>query len=305
MKIDDLALFVEVADQLSFTEAANNLDLPQSTVSRKIKQIEDTLQSRLFERTSRQIFLTQQGHQFYKHSKAIVEEFRHAQDNLTDFQSEPSGEIHLCMPGFFCEVLSKEFFDDFMRTFPKIRIHIKTLSPTQIEQTNDADLFFYIQPPKNSGMVARRLYTFSRRFYASPDYLAAHGIPNHPLDLVHHNCLRFDSRLVDPSCWHYSEGNDVHCVEVDGTFISESIRSTMQLAAKGHGICYTPQSLTNTLVREGKLICLFDGKYSFEQPYYVMYHSRHHMPKRVRVFLDMLTQYVEQKHDLFDFWIGL
>ncbi|MGF1724388.1 LysR family transcriptional regulator [Photobacterium nomapromontoriensis] len=301
MKIDDLALFVKVADQLSFTEAANNLDLPQSTVSRKIKQIEDALQSRLFERTSRQIFLTQQGHQFYKHCKAIVDEFHLAQENLTDFQSAPSGDLHLCMPTFFSEALSKEFFDDFMRSFPKIRIHIKTLSPTLIEQTSDADLFFYIEPPRNSGMVARRLFTFSRRFYAAPSYLKKYGTPNHPRYLIHHNCLRFDSRLVDASYWHYIENNEVHCVEVDGSFISESIRSTMQLAEKGNGICYTPQFLTNPLVREGKLICLFDGKYSFEQPYYVMYHSRHHMPKKIHVFLDMLTQYVEQKYDLFDF----
>ncbi|MGF1686569.1 LysR family transcriptional regulator [Photobacterium japonica] len=301
MKIDDLALFVEVADQLSFTEAANTLDLPQSTVSRKIKQLEDQLQARLFERTSRQIFLTQQGRQFYHHSKAIVEEFHLAQDNLSDFQSAPSGDIHLCMPTFFSEVLSKEFFDIFMRTFPDIRIHIKTLSPTQIEQTSDADLFFYVEMPKNSGMVARRLFTFSRRFYAAPSYLEKHGTPTHPSELVHYNCLRFDTRLADPSCWLYVEGNDVHCVDVDGTFMSESIRSTMQLAVQGHGICYTPQFLTNAMVREGKLVCLFDGKYSFEQPYYVMYHSRHHMPKKIRVFLDMLTQYAEQKYDLFEF----
>ncbi|GAL04034.1 transcriptional regulator LysR family [Photobacterium aphoticum] len=171
MKIDDLALFVEVADQLSFTEAANNLDLPQSTVSRKIKQLEDQLQARLFERTSRQIFLTEQGRQFYAHCQSIVQEFQLAQDNLSDFQSAPSGDIHLCMPTFFSEVLSKEFFGIFMRTFPDIRIHIKTLSPTQIEQTCDADLFFYVEMPKNSGMVARRLFTFSRRFYAAPSYL--------------------------------------------------------------------------------------------------------------------------------------
>ncbi|KLV03847.1 LysR family transcriptional regulator [Photobacterium aquae] len=301
MKIDDLALFVEVADQLSFTDAANTLDLPQSTVSRKIKQIEETLQARLFERTSRQIFLTQQGHQFYQHSKAIVDEFRLAQDNLSDFQSAPSGDIHLCMPAFFSEVLSKEFFDIFLRTFPDIRIRIKILSPTQIEQTSDADLFFYLEPPQNSCMVARRLFTFSRRFYAAPSYLDKYGVPSHPSELIHHNCLRFDSRLVDPSCWYYFEGNNIHCVEVEGCFMSESIRSTMQLAAQGHGICYTPQFLTNGMVRDGQLICLFDGKYSFEQPYYVMYHSRHHMPKRVRVFLDMLTQYAEQKYDLFEF----
>ena len=301
MKIDDLALFVEVADQLSFTDAANNLDLPQSTVSRKIKQIEDALQSRLFERTSRQIFLTQQGHQFYKHSKAIVDEFRLAQDNLTDFQSEPSGVINLYMPGFFSELLAQEFFDIFMRTFPKIRINVKTLAPTQIEQTSDADLFFYLTPPKNSGMVARRLFSFSRRFYSAPEYLANAGAPEHPSQLSEHNCLRFDSCITDQACWYYVDKGEIHCIDVDGSFTSESIKNTVKMALKGHGVCFAPQFLANKYVREGKLVCLFDGKYSYEQPYYVMYHSRNHMPKKTRVFLDMLIQYAEQKHNLFEF----
>ncbi|ELP1877933.1 LysR family transcriptional regulator [Vibrio vulnificus] len=301
MKIDDLALFVEVADQLSFTEAANNLDLPQSTVSRKIKQIEDSLESRLFERTSRQIFLTQQGHQFYKHSKAIVDEFRLAQDNLTDFQSEPSGEINLYMPAFFSELLAKEFFDIFMRTFPRIRINCKALMPNLIEQISDADLFFYLSPPKNSNMIARRLFTCSRRFYASPEYLKVHGFPEHPKDLENFDCLCFDDRLTDPSCWQYVEDGVIHHVEVASTFSSQSLKTTLEMALKGHGICYTPQFLANPFVREEKLICLFNGKYAFEQPYYVIYHSRSHMPKKTRVFLDMLTQYVEQKYNLFEF----
>lgn len=301
MKIDDLALFVEVADQLSFTEAANNLDLPQSTVSRKIKQIEDALQSRLFERTSRQIFLTQQGHQFYKHSKAIVDEFNLAQDNLTDFQSEPSGEINLYMPAFFAELLAHEFFDIFMRTFPKIRINCKALMPNLIEQTSDADLFFYLTPPKNSHMIARRLFSCSRRFYATPDYLERAGTPEHPQQLVDFNCLRFDNRITDPSCWQYMEDGLIHCVEVDGTFSSQSVKVTLEMALKGQGICYSPQFLANPYVRDGKLVCLFEGKYSFEQPYYVIYHSRNHMPKKNRVFIDMLTQYVEQKYNLFEF----
>lgn len=300
MKIDDLALFVEVADQLSFTEAANNLDLPQSTVSRKIKQIEDALQSRLFERTSRQIFLTQQGHQFYKHSKAIVDEFHLAQDNLTDFQSEPSGEINLYMPAFFSELLAQEFFDIFMRTFPEIRINCKALTPTQIEQTSDADLFFYLTPPKNNSMIARRLFSFSRRFYATQDFLTRFGAPEHPSHLPKFNCLRFDSRITDPSCWQYVEDDLVHCVNVDGSFSSQSIKVTLELALKDHGICYIPQFMANQSVRNGKLVCLFDGKYSFEQPYYVMYHSRNHMPKKTRVFLDMLIQYADQKPDLFE-----
>ena len=299
MKIEDLKLFVLVAKHLSFTDAANELDLPQSSVSRKIKQIEDTLQVRLFERTSRKIFLTEQGARFYQHCKDIVEEFECATGSLVEHQKEPEGTLTVCMVPFMAELLSKEFLGFFMKTFPKINLVYKALNPKDLEDCCDADLMLYIHPPKDQTMIARRIMTFSRRFYASPEYLRQHGTPEHPSTLSQHNCLRFDTKVHPVDEWLYHDNHTLQSVTVNGTFTSDSINLTKDFAVQGQGICWLPQFFANQDVRDGNLVCLFDGKYSIEQPYYVIYHSRRYMQRKIQVFLDMLTQYMEQKYNVF------
>ena len=139
----------------------------------------------------------------------------------------------------------------------------------------------------------------SRRFYASPDYLDKHGVPEHPSALSKHNCLKFDTKVQPINEWAYLEDQTVKTVSVNGSFTSDSISLTMDFAIKGQGICWVPQFLANEAVREGNLVCLFDGKYSIEQPFYVMFHSRRYMQNKIKVFLDMLTQYMEQKYNVF------
>ncbi|WP_419535491.1 LysR family transcriptional regulator [Endozoicomonas sp.] len=300
MKIDDLALFVRVAEELSFTEAANILDLPQSTVSRKIKHMEENLQARLFERTGRHIFLTPQGSQFYKNSKKIVDEYQLAKSSIDDFQKEPAGELTLYMLPFFAELLTKEFFPLYLTAFPKVNIVNKILSYDQLDQVQDADLIFYPLPPRNTNMVAKRVLTCSRRFYASPDYLKRHGNPEHPRDLADMHCLRFDNKESDVDKWFYFEEDNVEQVTVKGPFTCESLNLTIELARKGMGVCFVPQFMVNPLVRSQELVCLFEGRYSYEQPYYVIYHSNSYMPNKTRAFLDMFSQYMEQSNNVFN-----
>ncbi|MDD1783486.1 LysR family transcriptional regulator [Enterovibrio sp. ZSDZ35] len=299
MKIEDLFLFVQVADQLSFTGAANVLDLPQSTVSRKIKQMEDVLEVRLFERTCREIFLTEPGKQFYLHSKKIVEEYENAKSFLTEYSEEPSGDITLhCMP-YFTRLLSDDFFPKFMKSFPNIRITTRSFEPSKMEQLQDGDLIFYLFPPRDPNMVARRIFTISRRFYASPEYLLQHGEPKHPSELEKHNCLRFDSRILPADVWQYSDGNELCSVKVSGSFTCDSIKATFDLSVRGVGVCWVPQTMADKMVREKKLVCLFGGKYGMEQPYYVIYHSRNYLPKKTKVFLEMLTKHMEGNKQIF------
>ena len=300
MKIEDLALFVHVAGHLSFSDAANELDLPQSSVSRKIRQMEDNLQVRLFERTSREIYLTEQGKQFYNDSKEIVDKFNCATDNLVNYQNEPQGTLTVCLLPFMAEMLSKEFFGFFMKTFPKINLVYTALKPEHLEHSFDVDLMFYIHPPKDQSMIARRIMTGTRRFYASPDYLAKQGTPEHPSELSDHNCLRFDTKVYPVDEWLYLDEGRLEAVSVNGSFTSDSINLTLELATQGQGICWVPQFLANKAVRDGHLVCLFEGKYAFEQPFYVIYRSRRHMPKKMKVFLDMLTQYIEQRYNVFN-----
>lgn len=300
MKIEDLNLFVQVANQLSFTGAANILDLPQSTVSRKIKQMEEALEIRLFERTCREIFLTEPGRQFYEHSKKILQEFDDAKSFLRDYSSQPSGDITLyCMP-YFTRLLVADFLPIFIKTFPDIRISSRSFEPALMDQIQEGDLIFYLFPPRDPNMVSRRLFSVSRRFYASPEYLSKHGNPSHPGELKNHNCLRFDNRVSPVEEWNYIEEGEIKSVPIQGSFTCDVVDATMELAMKGAGICWIPQPMANHAVREGKLVCLFDGKYSFDQPYYVVYHSKNYVPRKVKVFLDMLTQYVEQRQDLFN-----
>ncbi|MGF1757263.1 LysR family transcriptional regulator [Photobacterium sagamiensis] len=300
MKLEDIELFVHVADHMSFTDAANDLDLPQPSVSRKIKQLEDGLKVRLFERTSRKICLTEQGVQFYKHCKVILDELSTAKETLADYQNEPSGTLTLCISPLFAELLSRKFFSQFMKAFPEIKIVYKAFRPEDLEKEFEYDLMFYIHPPKDQSMIARRVLNCPRRFYASPAYLDKCGYPEHPSELSNHNCLIFDSKIHPTDKFFYLENGHLEFVQVDGTFISDSMNLTMDLAVQGHGVCWVPQQLADNEVRKGNLVCLFGGKYAIEQSYYVIYSSRRYMAKKVKVFLDMFTQYMEQTHNIFD-----
>lgn len=300
MKIEDLFLFVQVADHLSFTKAGNLLDLPQSTVSRKIKQMEDALAIRLFERTSHEIFLTEPGRQFYEHSKKIVAEYEDAKSYLLDYSTEPRGDVTLYCAPYFAKQLAVDFFSVFMKNFPKIHLIVRSFEPLNMGKIQEGDLIFYLYPPKDPTMIARRIFTVSRRFYASPEYLADKGLPTHPRALSEHNCVRFDNRIFPVEQWSYVENNEEKKIRVGGSFTCDAIDTTLDMAIKGLGVCWVPQPMANKSVREGKLVCLFDGGYGTEQPYYVIYHSKNYVPKKVKVFLDMLTQYMDQHQNIFN-----
>lgn len=300
MKLEDIELFIHVADHMSFTDAANELELTQPSVSRKIKQLEDELKVRLFERTSRKICLTEQGMQFYKHCKVILDELSSAKETLADYQNEPSGTLTICISPWFADLLSKKFFSAFMKAFPKIKLVYKAFRPEDLDHELECDLMFYIHPPKDKGMIARRILTCARRFYASPAYLEKYGHPAHPSELSNHNCLVFDSKIHPTDEYLYLENGHLKSVKIDGSLVSDSVNLTMDLSLQGHGVCWVPQQFADNEVRKGNLVCLFEGKYGTEQSYYVIYNSRRYMPKKIKVFLDMLIQYMEQTYNIFD-----
>ena len=187
----DMALFVEVAHAMSFSRAAQKLDMPQSTLSRRISELERALGVRLFNRTTRRVELTEAGRAYYQRAAPIVEEARRIHDELNGQHAHPQGLLRVSMSVDFAYEFLAPLLPAFAVQYPDIELDID-VTPRRVDLIGDPfDLVVRAGELPDSTFVATLLMRAPRHLYASPAYLKRHGVPHTPQALSGHRFLRF------------------------------------------------------------------------------------------------------------------
>jgi DNA-binding transcriptional LysR family regulator len=285
-----MRLFVEVARTRSFRRAAEALDMPNSTVSRHIAELEKTIGLRLLHRSTRKVELTEAGEVYFKRCQSIVEEARIAHESLLDVAERPTGTLRVSMPADLATGHLAPILADFAKVYPLIAFEFD-LTPRRIDlQAEPFDLAIRIGPPPTapSMLVARQIALLPRYLYASPGYLKNAPPLSHPDDLRHHVlCVTQGTpRQGDVSRTFYRGEEKVEVVTAT-RFAMNSVGLSRELATQGVGIAALDPELARDDLALGRLIrVLPEWRLSPVQVHAIT--ETRLLPARVRLFIEFL-----------------
>ncbi|WP_192564697.1 MULTISPECIES: LysR family transcriptional regulator [Pseudomonas] len=249
--LNDMALFVEVVKMRGFRGAAESLGMPNSTLSRRISGLEKAIGLRLLHRTTRRIELTEAGQLYFERCKRIVEEARLAHEQLGEMLARPSGLLRVSMPVDFATIYLAPLIAEFAREYPGISFDLD-LTPRQVDLVSDpVDIVIRMGEPPNSNLIARKLASMKRGFYASPRYLELFGEPEQPAQLINHECLRMRGSGSDR--WTLTSETGSEQVEVGGRFELNSVGMLRRMASLDLGIALLPEGIAVQDVASGTL----------------------------------------------------
>ncbi|MBB3353087.1 LysR family transcriptional regulator [Rhizobium sp. L9] len=285
--LNDIAVFVKVAQYGSFSRAAYSLGMPVSTVSRKVTSLEEQLGVTLLQRTTRKLSLTAQGRAYYDRCSEPLAHLMDAEQALTETQRKPEGLLKISVPVIFGQDVFYEFISSFLRTYPDIQIDLFVTNLFLDLVAENVDLAIRFGELKDSSIVAQRLGRSVRYLVATPDYLEGRALPLKPEDLKDHRCVLLNGRNGEAD-WHLVSGRKSAHVRVSGPVSSRDFEAVSAFTYRGHGIGLLPSTYCDEGINRGELIRLLPDWSSPEIFVHAVYPTRRFLPLRLQVFLEAL-----------------
>ena len=284
----EMTVVVEVARQGSFSGAARRLDLSPSAVSKLVTRMEQRLDSRLFNRTTRRLSLTEGGRQFHDRCLQILDQIEAAEEQLLGYQRAPMGELKVTCSPAFARYQLLPLMPEFLAACPQLEVNLRITGESLNLITHDIDVAIRHGRLEDSSLVARQLAASRRVVCASPAYLDAHGTPDKPADLSQHNCL--SSASGNLKHWRFTRRGRDQEVTVSGNFSCDTVEALRDLALRGMGIVNLAEFVVAPDLKSGDLRRLLPGYRSEAQPLHVVYPHRLQLPSKVRVFVEFLVE---------------
>ncbi len=297
---DDLLLFARVMDSGSFSRAAERVQLPKSSVSRRIAALEQRLGEKLLQRSTRRLALTEFGAGVLEHARALTAEVEGALALASQRQLRPSGRLRVSMPADLAHQAFGDMLSDFILRYPDITLMLD-LSPRRVDLIAEGfDLAVRIgELPADSQLAARRLAVFSNGLYASPAYLQAHGAPQQPEDLLDQHGLMILNRAGEAPPWRLQrlrpDGSEDSW---SGTPARRSLVNApdmlLRLACAGVGITAVGNHFAGPWLASGQLQPVLPDWQLPDVTCWAVFPERRLMPLRTRVFLEALAARMAQ-----------
>jgi DNA-binding transcriptional LysR family regulator len=298
-----MRVLVKVVDTGSFSRAADAFDTSTAAVSRQVSALEEHLGTRLLNRTTRKLSLTDAGSEFYERSRAILDDIAEAEAVAGQQALQPVGLLRITAPLSFGVTQLSRLLPRFRTRYPQLRLDID-LSDRMVDLVNDGvDVALRIAGELSGNLVARRIAPVTMVVCAAPAYLKRRGTPRTPAELAHHDTLSF-SYLWTGDDWPFTDAaGNVTRVRVQPGVHSTNGDLLRELALAGGGIILQPSFIVGAELERGALVPLLTGYRTLEFSLYAVYLSRRHLSSKVRVFIDYLVQAIGL-HPPWERWTG-
>ena len=248
--LNDVRVFTRVVAAGSFTAAAQELDLPTSTVSRRVARLEDELGVRLLYRTTRKLSLTSPGKLYYERCARMMEEFADAEREVTQAQATPKGRVRVTAPVDFSPVST--LAAGFLNHFPDVQLELD-LTNRRVDLVEEGfDIALRAGILTDSSLVAYKLADSTMTLVASPEYLSARGEPRSIRDLAKHDCVVFGT-LGPQVMWPLREKSGTVNVSVSGRISVNHLQAAKSAAVAGLGIAMIPGAYCAAEIHAGTL----------------------------------------------------
>ena len=285
--LKSIEIFREVCKQMSFSQAAEQLNLVPSAVSRQINELEKHLGVRLLQRTTRSISLTDDGRRYLEKMEVIshnVQELR----NLTGDDQRIEDHIRLTAPPILGPSFLNGVIDTYLQQYSDVSLST-TLVNREINLIEEGyDLALRVGTLDDSNLVARVVGQFPLAVVASPTYIDTYGEPKQPKDLTKHNCI-INTLTQSPRRWQFQEGRRNFSIKVTGRCDANDDSVLQSMACSGLGIAYLPAIVVHHKIAKGELVSLLEDFIPAPLPISIVYPSRQFLSKAKRILIEHLV----------------
>ncbi len=288
--LDGLKTVVAVVETGSFTAASERLGMSKALVSKYVGEVESKLAIRLFNRTTRQLALTDAGSRYYQQSITLLEQYTALIDNVTGEQSKPRGLLRISAPVTFGEMKLSPLLPKFLALYPDVNIEL-VLTNNAIDMLEEGiDVRLRIGGVDDSTMIARHLKTFPLILCASPTYIQQQGLPKSPAQIADHKCI-IDSNFRIGKQWPIiSPQGKAESIDVQSAIAVNSPQAVREIAIAGGGIAMTPEFIVEDAIKDGRLLTILPDYTTLEFGLFAIYPHRKYVAKKVRCFIDFALE---------------
>lgn len=294
--LTSMKVFVTVVEAGSFTSAADRSQLSRAMVSKYVASLEARLGTRLLQRTTRQLKLTESGAAYYEKCLPIIAAVQEAEEGTTELNTTARGTLRLTMPVSFGVLHMGPMISAYLKKYPEMKIDAQ-LTDRRVDLIEEGlDLAVRIGALAESGLIARKLAADSLVICAAPEYLKRHGVPQHPQDLIRHNCLLYAySAPVDE--WRLNGPHGPVSVKVAGSLRANNGDMVKLAALGGVGLVRQPSFLVGDELRSGRLVEVLPDYRDRDLGIFAVYPSRTHLSAKVRTFVDFAAAAFNNRRD--------
>lgn len=299
--LGDVRLFVEAARLGSLSAAGRKLGLTPAAASARLARLEAELHARLFDRTTRQLRLTDEGRAYLTGSEHALRSLDDARAALQEGQNAVRGKVRISATSDFGRNLLMKWLDEFRARYPEVRFALTLTDSISNLLQEDIDLAIRFGTPADSSLIARRLAPNPRVLCAAPQYVAQHGEPHEPADLARFDCIVIGSPAGSVNEWRFTRGNEsqTYVVPLENALESSDGEAVRQWTLCGYGLSVKSIWDVADDLRAGRLkIVMPQWRYA-EQPVHALYHRNRYLAPRVRALLEFLTErFAQTAHEL-------
>jgi DNA-binding transcriptional LysR family regulator len=288
-KLTSIRAFTRVVANGSFSEAAREMRLSRSAVSKYVIELEEELGVQLLHRTTRSTSPTENGQAYYERCLGVLADLEEADLAAASLQREPRGLLRINAPMSFGTLHLGKMLADFMATYPQIQIQL-ILSDALVDPVQEGfDVTLRIASLPSSSLIARKIVAAHLVVCAAPAYLEKNGTPEHPDDLRRHHCLGY-GHLVTGNQWRLIGPDGDHWIEIPWLLCTNNGEIIRDAAVKGLGIALLPTFIVGADLQQGSLRTMLAEYHAPEAALYAIYPPTRHLPVKVRRFVDFLVE---------------
>ena len=292
-KASRLVLFADVIDSGSFSNAAKHRSVNRSLVSKQIANLEEELGMRLLHRTTRSLSLTDAGHAVFEHARSLRHQLLETDALVDSIREGVTGELRISSTTHFGRLHVMPVIKLLMDEYPALNIDLR-LEDRYVDIVGERfDVALRVTEPVDSSLVARKLTDNPMIMVASPDYLKQYGIPETIDDLASHRFVVYAGHNGAITTWAYHQGSEIINFDMNVKVKVNDGYGLLKSALDGGAISLLPWFVSCNDLSAGRLVQILpDVSLESFSPLYVMYPSRRHVPKKTRLFIDFMINYI-------------
>ena len=299
--LSGLPVLAAVIECKSFVRAGEALGLTQSGVSRAIQRLEERLGIRIFERTSKNVRLTDDGKAFCDEALPLLAQLEDVAEGAQNISGVARGQLRVNVDPTFARLFLASRLGAFLQAHPALRLELMVSDRLGDLVADGFDVAIRFGEPEPSALIVRRLLLTRVLTCASPAYLKRYGRPRIPqeLETKNHECLLFrDSATGRPFPWEFHQGKRRITVVAKGRLILNDAEAHLDTCLAGHGVAQVFDLGISHLLKSGKLINLFPEWSDEMFPLYLYHTSRRIAPVKLRTFIDFVVSFLNGQEDL-------
>jgi DNA-binding transcriptional LysR family regulator len=294
--LPDLATYIVVVNEGSFTAAAKKLGVTPSALSKLITRLESALSVKLFERTTRRLLITESGKKIYQQSTIMVEAAQQAIDISSSEHTVPSGSLTVAAPKAFLTIVLEPLVTPFLTKYPNIQLKLRASDGDIDMIAQGIDVVFRLTDKPTEGLIMKEIGKVNLSLCASPTYLKERGLPVHPQALLEHDCLYLGETAKD-HIWEFVKGEENHTVSVTGRYAVNHSQMRLNGVKDGFGIGIFPDFVIKEALESKQVIQVLSDwqiKGNYHGVIAMQYAQNKYMPSRLKVFTEFVTLHLIQ-----------